>query len=209
MKKLLYFPIVHNRADMGSAEDYLSLEGERKYGKDKWLNHIQQVEKSWNKIETEILKKIDDINKVKIYQDGLPLNGEIGMKIIKDVADKGSKNYQIINNLINLGAQLEIAENKELLIKEYNLTKNIINADTLETKLRTSLLYKETCDDLLIERDKYIANQINTTLNDGETGIAFFGAIHSIKDKLDKNIKIITIQMFKDEISLNLITQIL
>jgi len=199
MRKLFYIPIVHNQADLGSMGSELSLEGERKYGVEKWKKHLIEVDESWDKIENELIKKIKKIDKIKIYQDGLPIIGEIGLKIIKDVAEKGSKNYQIIEKLIDKGAILEQAENKELLFKEYHLISDIINAKP-EDKLKASLIYQSESIKLLNDRDEFIANQINTTLN--EIGIAFFGSAHSIIDKLDKNIKIVEIKFF-DKISLN------
>jgi hypothetical protein len=57
----------------------------------------------------------------------------------------------------------------------------------------------------LNSRDNFIANQINISLNESEIGIAFFGAAHSIIDKLNTDINVVVIQMFNDDISLNLI----
>jgi hypothetical protein len=207
MKKLLYIPIVHNQADLGSLGSQLSLEGERKYGVSLWQNHLEQVDKSWDEIEIKISKQLKKISfdKIKIYQDGLPVAGDIGIKIVKDTAKKGSKNYIIIDNLLTQGAKLEIAENKEFLLKEYYLLSDISKAETHEKQLETYLTYQKLSQKLLNNRDNYIANQINVTLNDGEIGIAFFGAAHSIIEKLNKDIKVVVIQMFKDDISLNLI----
>jgi hypothetical protein len=207
MKKLIYIPIVHNKADLGSLGSQLSLEGERKYGISLWQNHLEQVDKSWDEIEIEISKQLKKISfdKIKIYQDGLPVADGIGIKIVKDTAKKGSKNYNIIDNLLTRGAKLEIAENKEFLFKEYYLLSDISKAETHEKQLVAYLTYQELSQELLNDRDNYIANQINVTLNDGEIGIAFFGAAHSIIDKLNKDINVIVIQMFKDDISLNLI----
>lgn len=199
MRKLFYIPIVHNQADLGSMASKLSIEGETKYGSKLWENHLIEVEKSWNKIEIELLKLED---KIQIYQDGLPVIGDIGLKIIKDVAEKGSKNYKIIEKLLNKGAKLEIAEDKELLFKEFHLISDIANAKSNEELIKTSILYKNETILLLNDRDKFIANRINTTLIG--TGVAFFGLAHSIIDKLDNDIKIIEIDFFKDEISLNL-----
>jgi len=209
MKKLLYIPIVHNQADLGSLGSQLSLEGEKKYGVSQWYDHLQQVEKSWDEIEIEIFSQITENqpDKIKIYQDGLPIAGETGKRIIKDTADKGSKNYTIIDNLITRGAILEIAENKELLLKEYNLLSDISKADTPQKQLAAYLLYQDSSQGLLNDRDSFIANQINATLNDGETGVAFFGAAHSITGKLNKDIEVIVIQKFTDEISMKLINK--
>jgi len=209
MKKLFYFPIVHNQTDLGTLGNTLSLEGGRKYGASDWQNHLRQVEKSWKKVESEITRQVKKISpeKIKIYQDGLPVVDEIGKKIIKDVAQKGSINYSIIDALLTQGAKLEIAENKEYLLKEYYLLSDIALAETPENTLKAYLKHKYASEELLNDRDNFIANQINVTLKNGETGIAFFGAAHSITNKLNKDIKVVVIQMFTDNISLNLSNQ--
>ena len=132
MKKLIYIPIVHNRADLGSLGSQLSLEGERKYGASAWQHHLEEVDRSWDEIEIAIFKQLkkSSFDKIRIYQDGLPVVNEIGIKIVKDAAENGSKNYLIIDNLLTRGAKLEIAENKEFLLKEYYLLSDIKKAET-------------------------------------------------------------------------------
>ncbi len=203
MKKLYYIPIVHNQTDLGSFGSDLSMVGERKYGTYLWRNHLKEVDKSWERIRIEIDKRLKNVSfeKIKIYQDGLPAVGDIGIKIVKEVAEKGSKNYKIIDKLLKKGAKIETAESKDFLCKEYYLLSGISRA---EKQSEAYAKYKKVSKELLIERDTFIANQINVTLNGGETGIAFFGAAHSIIDKINKDIDIVVIQMFKDDISLNL-----
>ena len=207
MKKLLYFPIVHNKADLGSLGSQLSQEGERKFGESAWRNHLEQVDKSWDEIEIEISRQLKKTpaHKIKIYQDGLPVVNEIGIKIVSDAAANGSKNYMIIEQLLARGAKLELAENKDFLLQEYYLLADINNAETPEKHLEAYLTYQRRSAELLNSRDQFVADQINATLKEGEVGIAFFGASHSIVDKLQKKLKLIVIQLFRDEISLNLI----
>ena len=209
MKKLIYIPIVHNQADLGSLGSRLSMEGEKKYGASHWNHHLEQVNKAWDRVESEILRHVLDkeAEKIVIYQDGLPVAGETGTQIIKDTAEKGSKNYSIIAGLLDSGAKLEVAENKELLFREYYLLSDISKAESAEKQLEAFFTYQEVSQQLLNERDKHIASQINSTLRDGETGIAFFGASHSIIDKLNKQIEVVVINLFNDVISLNLVNQ--
>jgi hypothetical protein len=206
MKRLLYIPIVHNQTDLGSLGQTLSAEGGKMYGTSAWQDHIEQVDVAWHKIKAEILKRINKVSpdKIKIYQDGLPVAGETGIKIVQDTARQGSINYSIIDNLLSMGAKLEPAENKELLLKEYYLLADITKAETPEGAYKALQTYQDMSDKLLNDRDNHIANQINATLDDGELGVAFFGAAHSIINKLNKDIKIVVIQMFTDEISLKL-----
>jgi hypothetical protein len=206
LKTLLFIPIVHNQADLGSLGSELSAQGEKKYGASTWDDHIQKVNRSWEEIDSAISSQLENktSDTIKIYQDGLPAAGDIGIKIIKDTAAKGSKNYSIIDNLLSKGAILEVAENKDLLFKEYYLLSDISKAETPEKQLVAYLKYQELAQEILNDRDNYIANQINETLKEGETGIAFFGAAHSITDKLNKEINVIIIQMFNDDISLKM-----
>jgi hypothetical protein len=205
LKKLLYIPIVHNAADLGSLGTELSHEGEKKYGAEQWQNHQASVNRSWDGIENEIQNQINDFKGIiRIYQDGLPVAGETGMKIVKDTADKGSQNYTIISNLLAKGAMLEVAENKDLLFKEYYLLSDIGKAETPEKQMIAYLTYQELSDEILKDRDNFIAGRINESLNDEELGIAFFGAAHSITEKLNNDIVVTVIDMFKDDISLNL-----
>ena len=76
---------------------------------------------------------------------------------------------------------------------------------TKETAIKIYSCYREieASKKLLNDRDEFIANQINTTLD--KVGIAFFGAAHSIVNKLNEDIKVIVIRVFNDEISLKLI----
>ena len=50
--------------------------------------------------------------------------------------------------------------------------------------------YRLIKNELLRKRDEFIANRINGTLNQGETGIIFIGAYHNIKKRLPEDIQI-------------------
>jgi hypothetical protein len=205
MRKLIYIPVVHNATDLGSLGNELLEAGEIKYGKNKWQEHIKNVNDTWLNIKHKIDEKTYNFaNKIKIYQDGLPIIGEIGTKIINDCANNGSENYKIVKYLIDNGAKIKLAENVDFLLKEYQHISQINKAKTNLEKIIASAQYNLIAQELLNERDVFISNQINKTLNEEEIGIAFFGAIHSIIDKLDIDIEVSLIDMFKDEISLNL-----
>ena len=201
----MYFPIVHNEADMGSVGAGFSLACEKKYGRVDWRNHVEQVRKSWNRVGDLVNREFKmSTSRVRIYQDGLPVAGEIGLKIVKDVAKQGSQNYQIVEGLIGQGALLEEAESKELLLQEHGYLSRIGGATTTIELTKADLLYKEVAEELLNERDAYIAGRINETLGKGELGMAFFGGKHSIVGKLEKDIVVDVVEEFRDGISVGL-----
>jgi len=227
MKELHYFSTVHMEEDTGTIKDVLTQESVKIFGTKKWQKHLDEVRKSWDEIHDYVIDLMSngvDPSKSRIYQDGVPnsddalsyfekggikntLSGdEILLNIfIKPAAEKGSKNYQIVKELIQKGVVLEGRDSLELLTKELEYVLSIRNAKTKGEALKYAALYKDAKKKMTKERDSYIAEQINKSLLEGYVGLAFFGAGHSIVDKLDKCIDVTLVEKFKDTISLQLI----
>ncbi|MBE0427748.1 MAG: hypothetical protein IBX72_14030 [Nitrospirae bacterium] len=193
MRKLILIRIVHTAADMGSMNEGLIKEGMAKLGKEKWLENQKKIEKFWDDLEKEIAGLDLDYSRTKIYQDGLPCGGELGLRIVRETADKGSRNYQIVRKLIERGGTIEATENPQLLRKEYEHIKAILTAQTEEEKVAAENRYDMIKDDLIHERDAYIAKAINISLKDGETGLLFIGAFHNLLPMLAKDIEIMSL----------------
>lgn len=193
MRKLILIRIVHTPADMGSVKGSLEMEGVAKIGKQRWEENQRKIEKFWNEVEKEIDVLDLDYSKVRIYQDGLPCGGELGLKIVNETANNGSRNYQIVKKLIERGATIEATESPELLRKEYEYIKAFANAQTEEEKADARRRYDEVKDQLMEERDAFIAKAIDATLKEGETGILFIGAFHNVIPKLPKDIEVRTL----------------
>jgi len=190
MRKLILIRIVHTSSDMGSMGEGLVKEAMAKMGREKWLENQRKIEKFWDELEKEIDGLGLDYSKTRIYQDGLPCGGELGLRIVRETADKGSKNYQIVRKLIERGAAIEATESPELLRKEYEHIKALITAKTPEEKADATRRYDQIKDELMQERDAYIAKAIDISLNDNETGVLFIGAVHNVIPKLAKDIMV-------------------
>jgi hypothetical protein len=190
MRKLILIKIVHTAADMGSMSEELIKEGIAKIGKEKWLENQKKIEKFWNDTEKEIDELKLDYSNTRVYQDGLPCNGEMGLRIISETADKGSRNYQIVRKLTEKGVTIEATESPELLRKEYEYIKAIITASTKQQKAYAIRQYNQKKDELIEERDAYIAQAIDRTLQDNETGVLFLGAAHNVLTKLPDDIQV-------------------
>lgn len=191
MRKLVYVRIVHTSADMGSLGKELTQVAISKLGREKWENNQKLIEKFWDELEKEIFGLNLNLENTRIYQDGLPCEGEMGIKIIHNTAELGSKNYQIIEKMVAKGARIVATENPELLIEERNLLLDMLKVSSTSEKEEAKKRYIAKKDFLLEQRDAYIASRINKTLENEETGILFIGAEHNVIPKLADDIEVL------------------
>jgi pheromone shutdown protein TraB len=191
MRKLVYVRIVHTSADMGSLGEELIHVAISKIGREKWEENQRLIEKFWDELEKEIFQLNLDLEQTRIYQDGLPCEGEMGMKIVRSTAGLGSKNYQIIEKMVAKGARIVATENPEFLIEERNLALDILKDSSTAKKEGATKKYIARKDILLEQRDAYIASKINNTLENEKTGILFIGAEHNVITKLASDIEIL------------------
>ncbi len=206
MRTLLYVPIIHTSADLGSLAGDVTKRGIADLGEDVWKEHQRTVEGLWDVIADYFdsidvsgmnpalpkENRIDYPRKggVKIYQDGMVAEGEIGEKIVEEGINLGSRNYQLVSNLIKRGAILVKTEDFNLVKEERDRLLSITQAKSITQKIIAFIRYKLIKKKLLNKRDKFIAQIINETLNQGETGIIFIGAYHNIKKWLPNAIQI-------------------
>ncbi|MFI3222717.1 MAG: hypothetical protein QX191_06745 [Methylococcaceae bacterium] len=180
MRALIYFPIIHSPQDLGS----LSQVASNVRTNEQENNYLDAVQQFWEMIDSTIDGLRLDYKTIKIYQDGLPVFGEI-KKIVAEVAESGSLNHRLLQTLNQKGAVLMGTESPELLAQEYALMTQMLNAvDSTETFL-------ENAQALLNQRDEYIAQRIDETLQNNEMGILFLGLMHNIETKLPKDIVVI------------------
>lgn len=186
MRTLLYVPIIHTSADLGSLAKDVTKRGIADLGEEFWRKHEKTVEGFWD----TIIRYFDsvDVSGFKIYQDGMVAEGEIGEKIVEECIKAGSKNYELILRLLKRGAILVKTEDFALVKKERDFLVELTEARTRKEKLTAYLKYRLVKNKLLRKRDEFIARRINETLNQGETGILFIGAYHEIISKLAKDI---------------------
>lgn len=195
MKRLIYVPIIHMSADLGSIAKQVDKRGIAGFGEELWNRHRETVSGFWDSIAKYFANL--EVKDFKIYQDGLVADGEIGQKIVQEAVKSGSRNYEIIDDLLKIGAILVKTESYALVKKERDSIIKIANAKTITEKLIAYLKYRLIKNRLLNKRDNYIAKIINETLNHAEIGILFLGAYHNIISKLSKNIQITEVKEVK------------
>jgi len=199
MRKLLYVPIIHMGPDLGSAATALDKTTASICGEKRWAKHKETLAEFWTNVANYFTGV--DAAKVKIYQDGLLADGELGKRIIEESAKRGSKNNQIILDLIKRGAELRKTEDTALLQEEYDSIAKLNQAKSSADMERALVNYKIGRKRLTRERDKFIAKTIDNTLKEGETGVLFMGSYHDVLSYLPKDI---AVHQVKDREKINL-----
>lgn len=192
MKTLFYVPIIHSSADLGSLAKDISKRGIADLGEDVWKEHQRTVEGFWDAISDYF--NSTNVSGMKIYQDGMVAEGEVGLKIVEEGIKLGSKNYILLSRLLQEGAVLVKTEDFKLVKEERDRLVTITQAKSITQKLLAFIKYKLTKNTLLRKRDEFIAKRIKETLNHAEEGILFIGAYHNIKDRLPYDIQVIEIK---------------
>lgn len=188
MKTLFYVPIIHTSADFGSLAEDLTKRGIAGLGEEVWREHIKIVNDFWDTI-SHYFDSID-VSEMKLYQDGMVAEGEVGEKIVQEGVKSGSKNHTLVLNLLQRGAILVKTENFVFVKTERDRLVTITQSKTVVKKLWGFMKYKLTKNKLLNKRDEFIAQRVRETLNHNEKGVLFIGAFHNIKEKLSNHIQI-------------------
>jgi hypothetical protein len=166
MARLIYVPVLHSSAEMGSAASAYKAAFVARFGEQKWQERCDKFDAIW----AAIAAAIDALNlcpaRLKLYQDSLPVCGK-EIALTRDLAALGSHNHRLLAALVDKGATLVGTESPELLLEEYRLLQSTERAP-------------DEAAALLHKRDQFIAERIATNLREGETGILFMGALHQV-----------------------------
>jgi hypothetical protein len=172
MRALIHFPVIHDSHDLGSFSQAVAESQALQL-----QQHQLAIEHFWSMV-TSVIDALElNYAQLRLYQDGLPVCDKEA-EIVSGVAASGSRNYKLLQYLQQKGAHIMGTESPELLLQEYSLIKK-------------SVQFGKEEETLLYQRDEYIAQRINNTLQEEEMGILFLGIMHSIEDKLDKDIVLI------------------
>src|ERR1039458_1282835 len=111
---LISIPIVHTQADMGALNEPIQRLKVKKLGKKMWEHNLELVKDFWTQIEQATQGLALAYEKVRLYQDGLPVCGH-ELEIVTDLAQAGGRNYQLLLKLKEKGATLMGTEPSERL----------------------------------------------------------------------------------------------
>lgn len=196
MRRLIHVPIVHDEADLGMAGPALLAETIRLAGTARWAVHMETLARYWAGV-TAFLQSVD-ARQLKLYQDGLPVGGSVGRAVVEEAARRGSRNYQLLLDLIGRGAELRWTEDPTLLRQEHDLLAREMSTTepgSGQPGEQRAVPDPEKRGRLLRERDEFIARTIDATLKEGEVGVLFLGAEHLATGRLAPDI---AVQSLKD-----------
>lgn len=192
MRRLLYVPIIHDQADMGSLGEALARQSVVLAGESRWRLHERSVRQFWDSVEA-FLRTLD-ARRLKAYQDGLAAGGQVGRRIVQEAASRGSRNYQAVLNLLERGAVLCKTEDAQLLLQEHHDLRAALNEESVRENQSNHERQPPPWDRLLAQRDAFIAHAIAETLQEGEIGVLFLGAHHHATSGLPEDIVVVALK---------------
>lgn len=188
-RRLIWVPIVHSQADLGSLGKTVRCAYVRRFGKGTWDRHIKTVDELWERTREATAGLGLDYAQVRLYQDGLPHCGREA-EIVRDLAEAGSLNHRLLLELMGKGAELMGTESPELLVEEYQILRQTMLSQEATRPRGLARRQKELSRIILDKRDRYITERIDQTLAPGGTGLLFLGMLHSLEGHLPATIEV-------------------
>jgi hypothetical protein len=184
VRTLIYVPIVHSEADLGSMAPEIRRRFQDAFGADEWARRTASVEAMWQGLQSKLSALPLSWPRTRLYQDGLPICGR-EREIVRDLAAKGSRNHQLLLELESRGATLMGTEDPGLVVAEYRRIQKLVQAAQERAGGLPAAVIKRQGEEILRDRDAFVARRIDATLEDGETGIVFLGLLHRVDELLD------------------------
>lgn len=196
MRELMMIPIIHAASDLGNLQapiEQLKLES---VSSELLKRSRKSVDYFWESLQLAFQNWRFDFPNLLIFQDALPVGSSQGypieQKIVKELAEKGSANHQLIELLMQRGAHLMGTEQPELLMEEYRLVKQFLGlhlgGDPTSHAEEMKIATKQK--EILVRRDHHIANRIDETLVPPKTGLIFLGMLHQLEKYLPTDIQV-------------------
>jgi len=184
VRALIYVPVVHSEVDLGTMAGELRRRFQEAFGAAEWARRFASVETMWEGLRTMLCALPLDWSATRLYQDGLPVCDQ-EREIVRDLAAKHSRNHQLLVELMERGATLMGTERPDLLVKEYRRIQRLVQTSQEPASEALIAELRQEGKTILAERDAFIAQRIDSTLKEGETGILFLGLLHRVDELLD------------------------
>ncbi len=145
-------------------------------GKEPEEDYLEKFNKYWSQVEKQVSDLELKLGKVnKIFHELVPVAGEEGNKIIKELNEKS---HQLLEKRVENGAQLEATEEVQLLTEFMDWSRCLaIGLQNLSVLTRVYESYTEAGK----KRNEYIAKQIDETLQANEIGVLLMREEHQLQ----------------------------
>ncbi len=202
MRQLYIIPIVHTAADLGLLEEQVEQVKQLRFSQEAIDEGKRRIDHFWTDLRSSIEAWELNYSQLLVFQDALPSVGKLPirvgnetslqdgleLRICRDLAGKGSANHQLLLWLVDHGATLVGTESPELLVMEYEIIrKSLLQMDEqagLKIEMETELA------SLLHRRDRFIAERIDETLQEGQSAFLFIGMLHDVAKWLPNDLAI-------------------
>ena len=184
MRTLIYLPIIHSEVELGTMAGDIRQRFVAIFGEDEWKRRRTSIEAMWDGLRAKLLALPLPWQRTRLYQDGLPVCGR-ELEIVRDLAGQGSRNHQLLVQLIERGAVLMGTEDPALMVRDYRRIQELVQAAQDRAPDSVVEQLKHEGERILGERDAFIARRIDATLENGETGILFLGLLHRVDELFD------------------------
>lgn len=144
--------------------------------KEPQAEYLEKFNRYWNQVENQVSSLELKLGKIdKIYHELISVGGEDGAKGIKALNDRS---YQIVENRLDKGTQLEATEEAELLTEFMDWSRCLVIG--LQNQKVFTQVY-EYYTEASKKRNEHIAKHIDETLKPDEAGILFMREGHQIQ----------------------------
>lgn len=155
--------------------------------KEPQAEYLEKFNKYWNQVENQVSSLELKLGKIdKIYHELISVGGEDGAKVIEALNDRS---YQIVENRLGEGTQLEATEEAELLTEFMDWSRClVIGLQNQQVFTKVYEYYTEASK----KRNEHIAKHIDETLKADEVGILFVREGHQIQFPSDIKVFYVT-----------------
>ena len=155
--------------------------------KEPQAEYLEKFNRYWNQVENQVSSLELKLGKIdKIYHELISVGGEDGAKGIKALNDRS---YQIVENRLDKGTQLEATEEAELLTEFMDWSRCLVIG--LQNQKVFTQVY-EYYTEASKKRNEHIAKHIDETLKPDEVGILFMREGHQIQFPSDIKVFYVT-----------------
>ena len=138
------------------------------------------LQKYWDQMQEQVAALQSALGGLdRIYHESLVEGGPVGLEQLKGV---DQRSYNFIQAKIDAGTSLEATESADLLLETLDLQRCMMVPLTSE---KVALQLREWFTASNSERYHYIAQQIDQTLGEGETGVLLISERHQVQFPTD------------------------